>query len=113
MILIPLKWVEWGAYRGLWNRPEILVHEVSESPEDKDLQPGVLFHEIRDGHPKWVHLKCPTCGDHIQLGIAGGHPSWKISVDWCGRPTLHPSIWEKATCGAHFFVRRGHVVWAE
>ena len=29
------------------------------------------------------------------------------------RPTFSPSIWETESCGAHFFVRNGNLIWCE
>jgi hypothetical protein len=40
-----------------------------------------------------------------------GKEKWTVKVDLLRRPTLHPSIWERRTCGAHFFVRRGRRLW--
>jgi hypothetical protein len=61
---------------------------------------------------KWTHLLCPKCGDHIELPLAG-RERWSVKTDFLRRPTLAPSVWEKATCGAHFFVRKGKVLWCE
>ncbi|WP_084567619.1 DUF6527 family protein [Mesorhizobium sp. M0496] len=108
---LPLSWVEWlGAHRVL-RRPYFLACEVPEAPAT--LAPRVLYHEVRDGYPKWAHLTCPHCGEHIQLQTAQARQRWTLSVDWLNRPTVSPSIWETQGCGAHFFVRRGKLVWAD
>jgi hypothetical protein len=108
MISLPplvLNWlVSWGWVR----RPDFLCEVVDEPPDT--LAPGVVFHEVRNGHPKWVHLQCPRCKDHIQLQLAGGK-HWSLKRDWLGRPTILPSIWETQSCQAHFFVRAGHIIW--
>jgi Family of unknown function (DUF6527) len=74
------------------------------------LRTDILVLEIRNGHRKWAHLACPKCGDHIQLPMAGGE-RWFVKVDILRRPTLSPSIWERQTCGAHFFINRGRLLW--
>lgn len=94
-----------------WVRPPDLVCEsVDESPDS--LTSGVLFHEVRNGHSKWVHLQCPRCKEHIQLQLAG-RQRWTLKKDRLGRPTIAPSIWETQSCQAHFFVRAGRIVWCE
>lgn len=100
-----LNWlVSWGWVRG----PDFVCEVVDESPDS--LASGVLFHEVRDGHPKWLHLQCPCCEEHIQLQLAG-RQHWTLKKDWLGRPTIEPSIWETNSCQAHFFVRSGYVIW--
>jgi len=111
MIRLPLSWVEWMASKSLFRRPRYLCLDVAEAPLADDLQPNLVFREVRNGHLKWAHLACPKCDDHIQLPISGAKLTWSIKIDWLRRPTLRPSIWERSACGAHFFVRRGEIVW--
>jgi len=94
----------------LISRPRYLVEEVSESPLLEQLQPDVLFLEIRGRFPKWLHLSCPKCGEHIQLPMAGKE-HWELRVDMLRRPTVLPSIWETQSCGAHFWIRKGGIIW--
>lgn len=91
-------------------RRKYLAKDVPESPPGHELQPDFLYIEIRGGHLKWVHFSCPRCGEHIQLPMAG-KDRWSLKLDIFRRPTLEPSIWETESCGAHFFVRRGNVIW--
>lgn len=109
---VPLSLLEWLCRRRLWTRPDLLAAEVADSPEDDELVAGVLFLERRDGHPKWVHFRCPACPERIQVPVAGSN-GWKMSVDWLRRPSLAPSVWQTGGCGAHFFVQRGRIVWAQ
>jgi len=92
--------------------PQYLAHDVTESPTQDELRPNALFVEVRGGFLKWVHLPCPKCGEHIQLPMAGKE-RWSIKVDILRRPTLTPSIWQTNSCGAHFFVRKGSIVWCQ
>lgn len=112
MISIPLALAEAVFGAPFLSRPHLLASEVSECPSDAEMRRGILFIEKRDGHLKWAHLKCPKCGDHIQLPLAGSD-RWAVRLDLLRRPTVIPSIWERAGCGAHFIVRRGGLLWCE
>jgi hypothetical protein len=90
--------------------PAFLADVVSECPSREELRSGTIFIEIRGGYPKWAHLRCPKCGDHIQLPLAGTD-RWTVRVDFLHRPTLSPSVWEERACGAHFIVRKGNLYW--
>lgn len=108
---LPLSWLEWFGRRRIWTRPDLLATEVADSPEDDELAKGVLFLERREGHPKWVHFRCPACPERIQVPVAGPK-GWTVTVDWLRRPSLTPSVWQTGGCGAHFFVQQGQIVWA-
>lgn len=107
---LPLRLVE-NVYRsGLGHRPEFLVKQVPEAPSSNDLVKGLLLVEIRGGYLKWAHLSCPKCGEHVQLPLTGSG-QWSVKIDLLCRPTIKPSIWEKASCGAHFFITKGRIRW--
>ncbi|MDV4160576.1 DUF6527 family protein [Rhizobium leguminosarum] len=68
----------------------------------------------RDDGDDWsVGLRCPCgCGDTIELMVLeDARPRWDVAVDQVGRPTLHPSVWRKAGCRSHFWVRHGRILW--
>ncbi|MFC0084567.1 DUF6527 family protein [Dyella flava] len=113
MIRLPIQLVEWLARCGILTRPNFLYSNVLETPSVDEVTSDLIYHEIREGYSKWLHLRCPVCGDHIQLESALPKPDWTVTVDWLRRPTISPSIWERDSCGAHFFVRRGYVVWCK
>lgn len=111
-MLLPERW-----RNRLWSlpfvtRPELLVAEVSDCPTDAEMQYGRFYVEVRGGFLKWSHLLCPRCGDHVELPMKGTK-AWSLRVDFLGRPTLAPSVWEAEGCGAHFFVRKGRILWCE
>src|SRR5262245_6237012 len=108
---LPLTIVEWFFRLPFGRRPEYLVATAPGSPALEELGADLVVLEVRDGYLKWAHLRCPRCGDYIQLPLAGKE-KWTVTVDWLRRPTFHPSIWERRSCGAHFFVRRGRRVWS-
>lgn|SRR5581483_3972607 len=109
---IPLQFVEWFYRIPFIRRPYFLTATISESPSLAELRRGMVLIEIRDGYLKWAHLSCPKCGEHIQLPLAGKE-KWSLNVDTLRRPTFVPSVWERASCGAHFFIRKGVLVWCQ
>jgi hypothetical protein len=111
MRVLPLAFVEW-VFRLPWmRRPYWLATVADGRPSDEALHAGLVILEVREGYLKWAHLLCPKCGDHIELPMAG-REKWTVKLDWLRRPTLSPSIWERATCGAHFFIRGGKPRWS-
>lgn len=110
MPCLPLSLVEYLFGLPFLRRPRFLGKEATESPTLDELEPNLVIVEIRDGHLKWAHLLCPKCGDRIELPLAG-RERWSIKTDLLCRPTVAPSIWEKASCEAHFFLRKGEVFW--
>lgn len=107
---IPLSWIERLIRLRLLRRPDFLVQIVPEQPFENEMRVDVIYDEVRGGYRKWIHLRCPRCGEAIQLEAAGQRNSWTISTDWLRRPTISPSIWETESCGAHFFVRKGRII---
>ena len=107
---LPLTFVELIYRLPFLCRPRLLAKVAPESPALEELRPNLMVLEIRGGHRKWAHLSCPKCGDHIQLPLAGKE-RWFVKVDYLRRPTIAPSIWETESCGAHFFITKGDLVW--
>jgi hypothetical protein len=66
------------------------------------------------GKKKWALLRCPCgCGEDLALNLMRSHrPVWDLSLDGSGRASLHPSV-HATTCGAHFWLRSGFVIWCE
>lgn len=66
-----------------------------------------------DGEDWCVGMRCPCgCGHVIELLlIAEAKPRWDLTVDARGRPTLSPSVWLKAGCRSHFWIREGRIRW--
>lgn len=72
---------------------------------------SIIYLERRNGFNKWAYFKCPKCDELIQIPTGGGKNSWSVDVDFWGRPTLSPSIWQTGSCQAHFFIRKGKIDW--
>jgi hypothetical protein len=106
-LLIFLAWL------GLIERPRFLGRYVESHPTVSELSEED-FVVVRSGEfMKWAVFKCPCgCGDKIALSLAANRkPSWRVSLDWLGRPTVHPSVWQRDRCYAHFWVKKGAVEW--
>jgi len=105
-----------SALRDLWfrwvDRGRIRCVEVEELPDS--LERGSLYVLGLDS-PWSAALLCPCgCGKLIHLSfLRTDSPSWKISIDRAGLPTLAPSIWRTDGCRSHFFLRRGAIVWCD
>lgn len=71
---------------------------------------------VRDDGEDWsVGMRCPCgCGDALEMMVlAEAEPRWTLTTDHKGLPTLHPSIWRRTDCKAHFWLRHGRVIWCE
>lgn len=108
---LPLSWVNFLTRVRLVRRTKYLSVDVDDSPDDAELPDDLVLREVRDGNAKWAYLRCPKCGEQIQLPLGEGNRYWRIRRDILRRPTIIPSIWQTGSCGAHFFVTRGSVVW--
>jgi hypothetical protein len=64
--------------------------------------------------PKWLILKCPCgCGQEIALNLMGSHlPRWHVDIKSARRFSVHPSV-DATSCGAHFWLRNGQVIWCD
>lgn len=64
------------------------------------------------GRNKWLLLKCPCgCGQQIALNLMSSHtPRWRVEVQSRSRFSVHPSV-DSTSCGAHFWLRDGRVIW--
>lgn len=80
------------------------IHQISESD----------FVVVRSGDfVKWACFRCPCgCGEKISLSLSQDRrPSWRVAADWLGRPTVSPSILQRAGCHSHFWIRAGRIDW--
>lgn len=73
----------------------------------RPLELGVL-HVSRE-YEVALHL-CPCgCGEKVVTPLGAGQ--WTLTEE-DDKPTLTPSISNAQTCGAHYFITTGKVVWA-
>ena len=83
---------------------------VEELPDS--LQPRRLY-VIGVTSPWSAAFLCPCgCGETIQISLLpDDQPTWSLSFDHDGLPTLSPSVWRTAGCCSHFFLRQGAILW--
>lgn len=98
---------------GIIAKPRFLVR-YSETNPAKDTLAEPDFVIVRSGDfPKWAVFRCPCgCGDKLSLSLVSNRrPSWRVTADCLGRPTVSPSVWQRGGCHSHFWLRRGNVEW--
>jgi hypothetical protein len=63
---------------------------------------------------KWLLFACPCgCNQQIALNLMQNHrPHWEVDIVTPIKFTVYPSI-DSTTCGAHFWLRDGMVIWCE
>lgn len=91
----------WGRYR---------VIEDEDLPDDAI--PGKLY-LVGEDCGYWIAaMRCPCgCGTLLEMNLLpDSEPVWSLSLTSTA-PTLHPSVWRKDGCRAHFLLRNGRVVW--
>lgn len=66
-----------------------------------------------DGYQEQAAMMCPCgCGNVLHMNLLPDErPCWKLTRHEDGTATLHPSVWRKKDCCAHFWFRRGRVQW--
>ena len=92
-------------------RRKLVVIDGDSLPSDLPRRDVVL---AREGGDDWcVGMRCPCgCKRVIELLVfPEAKPSWRVSVNRKGHPTLHPSVWLKDGCKSHFWLRDGIVIW--
>lgn len=107
------RWLVFGL--GFCAKPRFTVNQTESQKGVGDLDEEVLLVVGDPTHEKWACFHCPGgCGEKIRLNLsASRRPRWRVFVDWLGRPTVSPSIWQQNQCGCHFFIRRGKVQWCD
>ncbi len=102
-------------FRGLFQRAPkprgVVYFESDELPHEL---PDFDLAVAREDGTLWTAgMRCPCgCGRRLEVMLLQGvKPRWDLHVDTDGRPTLHPSIWVKDDCKAHFFLRSGLIEW--
>jgi hypothetical protein len=102
-----------AVWAGAIEKPALILEEVGDNPDPAAMS-GDMLYMVKTGEwPKWADFKCPCgCGDVISISIAQGKNSWRLSRDFWGRPSLFPSVWRKAACKSHFWVKKGKIHWS-
>lgn len=94
-------------------RPAFMACLVSDHPDPGTMADDQIYVVGGRGYSKWAYFRCPADREEIvQLSLMSGrHPRWTVAVDCLGRPTISPSVRQLDGSYAHFWIRRGAVVW--
>ena len=85
------------------------VRFIDEDPVPDEMKPGELLIHTKNGFKNGFFI-CPCgCGRFIMLTF-DDKKGWKLSLN-DDIPTISPSILRPDTCGSHFFIRQGKVIW--
>ena len=89
---------------------DIVVLDATEDPGPA-VQSGKYVLIGPDGHHKWLVFMCPCgCGGDVRLNLMQKFaPRWSVQRTSRGL-SVHPSV-DMRTCGAHFWLRDGAIVW--
>lgn len=98
---------------GLIRKPDLIGTLVSDHPLPDAMKPGMLYIVGGRGYQKWAVFRCPQHEDeNIQLSLMPNRrPRWSVTMDFLGRPTIHPSVRQLDGAYAHFWVKAGRVEW--
>lgn len=94
-------------------RPDFAAQIVPTHPSPEAVKPGAMLVVGDATYQKWACFRCPgDCGENILLPLnKAQRPRWAVSIDWLGRPTIHPSVRQLNECRCHFWIRQGRVDW--
>jgi hypothetical protein len=86
-----------------------LHHE--ELPDE--LQPHVIYVLGANAHQWSVAMLCPEgCQSVLQMNLLKHtRPQWALTTHLDGTVSMHPSVWRRTGCRAHFWLKRGVVRW--
>ncbi|MEL6787877.1 MAG: DUF6527 family protein [Cyanobacteria bacterium J06607_15] len=93
--------------------PNFNCSVVLEHPTPAEIRYGQISLVATPKIQKWACFKCPGgCGETISLSLSKKRrPRWTTSLDWLGRPSIHPSIRQQNQCRCHYWIRKGVVNW--
>lgn len=84
---------------------------LEELPEA--MAPGTVY-VLGEGPHRWfVAMLCPCgCGETVQVSLlSDAKPRWWLTEHPDNSITLQPSIWRRAGCRSHFYLRQGFIEW--
>ena len=94
-------------------KPDFITTRVSEHPIESEIKPGQMYVVGGREYQKWAYFLCPSeTGEIVKLSLQRNRrPHWQVTIDFLGRPTIHPSIRQLEGLYAHFWISRGAVHW--
>lgn len=102
----------WSRLFSASSRPYRTVR-VENIPKQLDVLTIYLVGE--DGILEHVSMLCPCrCGDIVNLNLLPDErPLWSTETHGDGTVSLFPSVRRTKGCRAHYWVKQGHIKWAE
>lgn len=96
---------------GIVRRSRYRLRYSQTQPDLETLNAKTIIIVGTPGTPKWAVFRCPgTCSTVYRLPLSAAQtPHWRVELDWLGRPSLSPSIFQKSACHAHFWIQSGTV----
>lgn len=110
---------------GLWDKLKSLVFPsdiarftigMSDvAPSHETIRSGKITIVGSHDFHKWAYLRCPCgCNSLVTLSLSQTRrPSWRVTIDDRGAPTIHPSIRETDGCYSHYWIKMGEVIWCK
>lgn len=94
-------------------RPIFTTQFTADHPDTESMSNGHIYIVGGKKYSKWAYFRCPADQDEIvQLSLMPQRrPCWTVSIDFLGRPTISPSIRQTDGSYAHFWVKKGAVIW--
>ena len=99
----------------LIDEPDFNCSVVPQHPAPEEIEVGEISLVTTPKFQKWACFKCPGgCGETISLSLSKKRrPRWTASLDWLGRPSIHPSVRQQNKCQCHFWIKKGVVKWCK
>lgn len=93
--------------------PSFTVQFVEDHPDTPGMSDRHIYVVGAKGYSKWAYFRCPADRDEIvQLSLQPQRrPRWTVTVDFLGRPTIAPSVRQLDGSYAHFWIKKGAVIW--
>jgi hypothetical protein len=96
-----------------WHFRRYTLKSAVKMPEEKAIRERVAYWVGEEGHKWCLVFRCP-CGCHeiIYLNLLPNtRPAWRLVKYGKKSFSISPSVNRVRGCRAHFFLRKGRVVW--
>ena len=87
------------------------TQQVTEHPIPSKMREDTIYLESEEGkpdQPNYLFILCP-CGCQTLIALPLKGKGWQISST--DPVTLTPSIYQRRSCGSHFFINQNNVKW--
>jgi hypothetical protein len=110
-------WVKIAGRIQLWfsrHFRNFTLKSVEEMPEENSIRSRVAYWVGAEGYKWCLAFICPCgCREVIYLNLLpNARPLWRVEKHKDDSFSISPSVNRVKRCKAHFFVKRGKVLWA-